>query len=124
VPQCGEPRYDQITLVNSGGKVKKSSSRIPYNADWPQLQALWRHPDSVASVRYRETRTAENYGGAQAHNGLLASYNDYFHGNEYLEAVNSGRIVPGDMVLMFSIDGAQLYRNKSSDCWMAIWVVF
>ena len=28
------------------------------------------------------------------------------------------------MVLIFSINSAQLYQNKSSDCWMAIWVVF
>ena len=123
-PQCGEPRYDQITLVNSGGKVKKARQEFHTMPIGPQLQALWRHPDSVASVRYRETRTAEIMEELKHNNGLLASYDDYFHGSEYLEAVNSGRIVPGDMVLMFSIDGAQLYRNKSSDCWMAIWVVF
>jgi hypothetical protein len=28
-----------------------------------------------------------------------------------------------DMVLMFSIDGAQLYRSKTSDCWIYIWII-
>ena len=28
------------------------------------------------------------------------------------------------MVLMLSIDGAQLYQSKQSDCWIYIWVVF
>ncbi|CDO72543.1 hypothetical protein BN946_scf184983.g26 [Trametes cinnabarina] len=29
-----------------------------------------------------------------------------------------------DMVLMFSLDGAQLYESKSSDCWFLVWVLF
>lgn len=27
------------------------------------------------------------------------------------------------MVLVLSIDGAQLYRNKASDCWIYIWII-
>jgi len=42
----------------------------------------------------------------------------------YLEAVKSGRIQDTDMILMLSIDGAQLYVHKSSDCWIYIWIVF
>ncbi|CDO75335.1 hypothetical protein BN946_scf184966.g3 [Trametes cinnabarina] len=40
-----------------------------------------------------------------------------------LEAVANGTITMQDVVLLFSIDGAQLYRNKQSDCWIYIWVV-
>jgi len=29
-----------------------------------------------------------------------------------------------DTVLMFSADGAQLYRNKKSDCWIYIWIIY
>jgi hypothetical protein len=111
-PQCGEPQYDQITLANSRGKVKKARQEFHTMPIGPQLQALWRHPDSVASVRYCETRTVEIMEELERNNGLLVSYNNYFHGSEYLEAVNSGCITPGDMVLMFSIDGAQLYWCK------------
>ncbi|OAX33093.1 hypothetical protein K503DRAFT_660975, partial [Rhizopogon vinicolor AM-OR11-026] len=46
---------------------------------------------------------------------------DYLDGQDCLEAVAEGKI---KNVLMFSIDGAQLYCNKQSDCWMSIWVVF
>ena len=28
------------------------------------------------------------------------------------------------MVVMFLMDGAQLYRNKQSDCWIGIWIIF
>jgi hypothetical protein len=28
-----------------------------------------------------------------------------------------------DMVLFFSIDGAQLYAKNQSDCWIAIWII-
>ena len=28
-----------------------------------------------------------------------------------------------DIALQLSIDGAQLYRDKASDCWMFIWII-
>ena len=28
-----------------------------------------------------------------------------------------------DMILMLSIDGAQLYAHKASDCWIYIWII-
>ncbi|KAG1849981.1 hypothetical protein F4604DRAFT_1593116, partial [Suillus subluteus] len=49
---------------------------------------------------------------------------DFLDGSDYLEAVVDGRIKPGDVVLMMSVDGAQLYESKMSDCWVGIWVVF
>ncbi|KAF8233480.1 hypothetical protein L208DRAFT_1556009 [Tricholoma matsutake] len=42
----------------------------------------------------------------------------------YLEAITSGHIKDTDMILMLSIDGAQLYAHKASDCWIYIWVIF
>jgi len=110
-PKCDEPGYDQVTLSNSGSKIKKSSSRIPCHTMpiGPQLQALWWHPASIASLKYCDTRMAEIIEKLEWHNGLLESYNNFFYGSEYLEAINSGHIMVGDTVLMFSIDGAQLY---------------
>lgn len=49
---------------------------------------------------------------------------DLYHGKDYLDAVLRGDIDEDDMVMMLSIDGAQLYRNKQSDCWIWIWVIF
>lgn len=56
-------------------------------------------------------------------NIVLEEYQDIFHGSAYLNAVKSGAIKDNDMVLMLSIDGAQLYKSKQSDCWIYIWVV-
>jgi hypothetical protein len=57
-------------------------------------------------------------------NGRRTSpYRDFFDSIDYLEALKEGKITLDDMVLVFSIDGAQLYRNKASDCWIYIWVI-
>jgi hypothetical protein len=53
----------------------------------------------------------------------LPTVDNYFYGSNYFEAVRDGRIQENDMVLMLSFDGAQLYRNKQSDCWIYIWVI-
>jgi len=98
---------------------KKSLPRIPYHANWPTATS-----PLAAGLKYHDTRMVEIIEELKQNNGLLESYDDFFHGSEYLKAINSGHIVAGDMVLMFLIDGAQLYQNKLSDCWMAIWVLF
>ena len=56
-------------------------------------------------------------------NNTLDIYDDFTCGSDYLRAVQTGQIQPGDTVVMFSIDGAQLYKNKKSNCWMYIWVI-
>lgn len=38
--------------------------------------------------------------------------------------IDIGNIKQDDLVLMMSFDGAQLYANKASDCWIFIWVIF
>ena len=47
-------------------------------------------------------------------------YNDIFWESDYITAIVDGRIKSDDMCLMFSIDGAQLYTLKASDCWIYI----
>ncbi|KAJ7939998.1 hypothetical protein B0H13DRAFT_2300055 [Mycena leptocephala] len=34
-----------------------------------------------------------------------------------------GNITDDDVVVTGSTDGAQLYRNKASDCWIGIWII-
>jgi hypothetical protein len=50
----------------------------------------------------------------------LVSYEDFVHVSNYLKAVSDSQIKPGDIVIMFSMDGAQLYRNQASNCWISI----
>lgn len=116
---CGEPRYDP---ANNKKIPRKQFTTIPLA---PQLQALWRTPQGAISMGYRERCTKNILDELQRQDGVRTSpYRDFFDGADYLEAVRDGRISTDDMVLMLSIDGAQLYRNKVSECWIYIWIIF
>ncbi|KIK34824.1 hypothetical protein CY34DRAFT_26760 [Suillus luteus UH-Slu-Lm8-n1] len=56
--------------------------------------------------------------------GIPDVYKDILHGKQYLDAYQSGKIKEGDPILMLSINSAQLYESKQSDCWVYIWVIF
>ena len=82
----------------------------------PILQALWREPSSAQRFRYRRTITSAIIAELETNEGNLSSYDDFFHGADYLENVKKGSISDDDIVLMLSMDGAQLYAHKASDC--------
>jgi hypothetical protein len=42
---------------------------------------------------------------------------------DLLQAWASGRFNKDDIMLQLSIDGAQLFCDKASDCWMFIWII-
>jgi hypothetical protein len=117
-PICGEGRYEP----NRAAKVpRKQFHTIPIG---PQLQALWRSPESAHDMGYRKRCTEHILDELRRQHGRRTSpYHDFFDGTDYLEAVQAGKINWDDMVLIFSIDGAQLYRNKTSDCWIYIWII-
>lgn len=75
-------------------------------------------------MSYRNKRTQQIVEELERENGHKQSWNDFIDGTDYLEVVAAGKITNEDIVLMMSIDGAQLYKSKASDCWMSIWVVF
>ena len=74
----------------------------------PQLQALWQHPDSVAKLRDHLQRTRLALSQSNSPHGIQ-DYYDICCGSEYLEHVKSGDICDNDMLLVLSMDGAQLY---------------
>ena len=51
-------------------------------------------------------------------------YEDFLCGLEYLEAFLAGRIDEHNTTLLLSLDSAQLYEKKVSDCWIYIWILF
>ena len=117
---CSEPRYDSTKLKASDGLLKtprQTSTTIPLG---PQIQALWRHHDSAEKMRYCERCTTALL--QQLDTGIN-TYNDIISGQDYLDAVTDSWICSHDTVLVMSINGAQLYRSKKSDCWIYIWVV-
>jgi len=66
--------------------------------------------------------TQEIFDEIEQNKGFVKNYNDVFCGQAYLEAVQKGSIGLDD-VLMFSIDSAQLFERKESDCWIYIWII-
>ncbi|KAF8579577.1 hypothetical protein K439DRAFT_1620447 [Ramaria rubella] len=46
-----------------------------------------------------------------------------YHGSEYLDACERKDILPTDSIFMGSMDSAQLYQDKQSDCWILIWIL-
>ncbi|KAL1699540.1 hypothetical protein EV121DRAFT_284020 [Schizophyllum commune] len=80
-PTCGLARYGP-------GNAKVPQKQFSTILLGPQLQAL----------EYRRLCTERK----------TTAYSDFFHGDDYLEAVEQERIKEEDM----------LYRNKQSDCWI------
>ena len=120
-PLCCEHRYDQERLRKSNGKNKiprKVFTTFPLG---PQLQARWRNAQMAEKMRYRRHKTRELLQKRACGEDYI--YDDILCGTDYLDAVEDGTIQDSDEVVMLSIDGAQLFRNKKSDCWIYIWVV-
>lgn len=118
--ECGHARYKQ-----KGGKTvpQRQFYTIPLGA---QLQGLWRWrlKECAQNMRYWWDFTKDLLAKIAANpNQQLDTYNNIFSGMEYLQAIKNGHITEDDMVLMFSMDGAQLYKLKKSDCWIYIWVI-
>ena len=114
-PKCSAPKLCPIT--------KKPYQEFHTILLGPVLQALWREPSSARKFGYRQKITRTIISELAANNGLLSSYDDFFSGSDYLKNVKTGDIGDDDIVIMLSIDGAQLYAHKSSDCWIYIWVI-
>ena len=55
--------------------------------------------------------------------GYLKEYSDVLHGSDIIQAFQNEHIGEDNIILMFSIDGAQLYVKKVSVCWIYIWVL-
>lgn len=115
---CGEDRY---TSTGTSKTPRKQFYTMPIAL---QLQALWRSPDGARKMQYRRRCTEHIIKELRDNGGHKSSpYKDFFDGADYLGAVDDDKINFDDMLLVFSIDGAQLYRNKSSDCWVYIWII-
>ena len=89
----------------------------------PILQALWRDPSGTWKFDYHCLITHAIVNELQMNASNLSSYDDFFYRRDYLERIRKGEISDNDIVLMLSVDGAQLYAHKASDCWMYIWVI-
>lgn len=55
--------------------------------------------------------------------GIVNVFNNIFKGSDFLHVIQRADIKPNDVVLMISLDSTQLYKSKSSNCWIYIWVI-
>ena len=74
-------------------------------------------------MRYRSQETKKILEELEQNGNQIDEWYDIYHGTAYLDAVWAGNINDNDMVLLMSIDGAQFYQSKQSDCWIYIWVI-
>ena len=109
-PECNEPRFDPLNK-----KPRQQLHTIPLG---PQLQALRRGVQSSLEMDYRWTITEQILKDLDIHDGNIPVIKDFFYGQAYIDLVDQGKINKDDIVLMFFIDGAQLYASKASDFWM------
>jgi hypothetical protein len=114
-PTCREAPFDPQTELPC-----QQFHTIPLG---PQLQAFWQSVNSIKNIQHLSQRTTEILDQLLQNNRAIPVYDDIYHGQDYLAAVERGDITLDDIVLLFSIDGAQLYAKKQSDCWIAIWII-
>ena len=72
-------------------------------------------------MQYREHKTQEIL--ERLDSGQVPIYDDIFSGTTFLNFADHVQLRPHDTTVTFSLDGAQLYQNKKSDTWIAIWII-
>ncbi len=114
-PMCGKERYRSGTR-----DPHRQFVTIPLG---PVIQALYGSLETAEKMHYRERTTTEILEYARTHDGNLKEYSDTTCGREFLNAVETGRIKNHDVLVQLSLDGAQLYHDKDSDCWIFVYII-
>jgi hypothetical protein len=60
---------------------------------------------------------------AQVHGRNLKKYCDTTGGHDFLDAAESGVMKDHDILVQLLLDGAQLYQDKDSDCWVFVYII-
>jgi len=121
-PTCGTSRWKEERLQGTHGRSKIPAQTFTTIPIGPQLQALYRNKDSAIDMDYLRQRTEEVLQQIRETGGIPVVDNIAM-GWDYLGAVLDGDIKSHDVIVMVSLDGAQLYDSKESDCWIYIWII-
>jgi len=117
---CRESRYHPLSKTHGKKKPRKTFTTILPSMN---LQAYYQTEQGVDLRSYGYKRLQENIQERNANNGERKSpFADIHDGEQLAKAMQANMIGENDFLLMLSIDGAQLYRMKDSDCWMYIWI--
>lgn len=87
-----------------------------------QIQVLYHSPETAMHVHYLCEKHSCMLAEVRS-KGCLSEYSDVLHGMDLIDAFDHGCIEEDNIVLMFLINGAQLYAMKASACWIYIWVL-
>ena len=113
-PYCKAAHYDD------NGKPCRQFTMIPIG---PVLQALYMLPKTAEDMHYLKMRLTKIEEHLRTHNCEMESYDDMACSQDLLQAWASGWFTKNDITLQFSIDSAQLYWDRASNCWMFIWII-
>ncbi|KAJ3559949.1 hypothetical protein NP233_g11135 [Leucocoprinus birnbaumii] len=117
--ECGQSRWDPKYPDKKVPAAKFTTMTLG-----TQLQALYASPESAKLMRYRREKTKPLLDQIRRGEEVRFDvYDDLFTSHDYLDLVKSNIVNDDSILLMLSTDGAQLYRDKASDCWMIIWVI-
>ncbi|KAJ3019329.1 hypothetical protein NUW54_g116 [Trametes sanguinea] len=121
-PKCKQPRYDELKTGTKPGAKKVPRKQFFTMALGQEIQAVFRTREGAESMAYLSSLVEEVLTTLEQ-DGTLDSFDDISHGSRFWGAYAAGQISSEDVVVALSIDGAQLHRNKKSDCWIYIWVI-
>jgi hypothetical protein len=120
-PLCSKSRWDSKQLARGKRVPRRQFPTIPIG---PVIQALYRTPESAKEMGYFVDRLVElDEYLRQPETSHLPKYDDTCCGSEFIELYRDGKIKKGDVLLQMSIDGAQLFRDKASNCWIYMFII-
>lgn len=110
-PYCNEPRYQ---LCNQKRKVRYQFALFSIIK---RLKIQYEDPNRADELRYRHIYTSRDEFGKDGKIG------DIFDGKCYLDLLKNGHFQDEhDIALTGSIDGYQIFRQKTDDCWIVLFI--
>ncbi|TFK58648.1 hypothetical protein BDN72DRAFT_906543 [Pluteus cervinus] len=100
-PKCGTSRWDPIKTKDDLPVTAQQFSTIP--------------------IGFKAKKTLEEL--KQMKSNCPDVIEDIYQSTAYLNTSKEKKIGEHDPVLMFTLDGAQLYQNKRADCWFFFWII-
>ncbi|KZV98322.1 hypothetical protein EXIGLDRAFT_763628 [Exidia glandulosa HHB12029] len=113
-PVCGQARFHE------GSQTPRN--RMSTVLLGPQLQALHRHERTGEMLDYWAEQTQLLLQQLEL-GQTVEEFSDMFCGSDVIELLDDKKLLPDDSVIMLSLDGAQLFRNKKSTFWISIYVI-
>ncbi|KAF9219886.1 hypothetical protein BS17DRAFT_769761 [Gyrodon lividus] len=120
-PTCGKSHWDTMKLQESNSQSKVPIRKFPTILLGPQLQARYCDPQSACDMHWLHNKSDEIIKKIRQI-GRIDIIEDIAMGWDFLGVKLNGDIKPGNIFLLPSMNGAQLYEDKELDYWMYIWI--